>query len=92
VIKNKTYSEFAYDLFEVHNRQLLNHSVDGIKPLNEFGKLYPKLLKTPEKYIKLQPELTIVLKKIRSHGVKLFVVTDSHIEYLELIFSMTFGK
>jgi hypothetical protein len=55
----------------------------------------PTILKTialnPRKYISMQPGLYRALCVLRSHGKQLFIITNAHLSYVELVMTSTIG-
>lgn len=54
-------------------------------PIQKFGDFFPVVYKEPEKYVEAQPELRSALDFLAGQGVKLFIATNSHVEYVDLI-------
>lgn len=50
------------------------------------------MVKNPKKYIQPQPELRKSLEKLIANGKKLFLATNSHQEFGNLIMSTTLGE
>jgi hypothetical protein len=90
----KTHLEFAYDLLEASNRTFQNFTIekDGpVKPIANFGLFYPKIIANPDRYILLQPELRKTLACLKRHKKELFLTSDHHYEYLQLMMTHTLG-
>ena len=63
-----------------------------VLPALDWGLYFPTVFKNPTKYIIPQPEMRDVLAKLRKEGKFIFLATNSHWEYMELIMSTTLGK
>jgi phosphoglycolate phosphatase-like HAD superfamily hydrolase len=79
-------------LLNVVHRNFNNSQENEVKPISNYGMIYPELVKYPAKYIQPQPELKTHLATLRSHGKKLFLTTNKHIEFLELTMKETLGR
>ena len=60
-------------------------------PIQKFGDFFPVVYKEPEKYVLEQPELRAALEFLTHKGVKLFIATNSHAQYVDLILNQTLG-
>lgn len=89
---DKTYQDLATDILKTVDRQFFHWTADKMLPAKTYGTYFPALFKNPEKYIQPQPELREVLRKLRAQKKFLFLCTNSHYEYAELIMSFTLGK
>jgi len=63
-----------------------------VYPAKTYGTFFPELFKNPGKYIIYQPDLRVVLQKLRDQGKVVFLGTNSMFDYMELICSSTLGK
>ena len=61
----KDAREFSFDLFEASNNLLQPVSADRVTPIAEHGRFFPELLRDPGKYILFQPDLEVLLSKLR---------------------------
>lgn len=57
-----------------------------------YGTYYPQVVKSPELYIRRREDVRELLAKLREKGKKLFMLTNSHYDYCNLIMSNAFGK
>lgn len=75
-------------------RQYIHMSPDRqqVYPAKTYGTFFPELFKNPNKYIIHQPELRVVLQKLRDQGKIVFLGTNSLFDYMELICSATLGN
>ena len=73
-------------------RQYAHYTADEVHRIGNYGLYFPTVAANPTLYFEPQPDLRKTLEEIRSHGVKLFLATNSHKEYMDLIMETTFGK
>ena len=59
--------------------------------MQKYGEFYPALVKKPEKYIEEQPDLVYLLKTLRHKGKHLFLMSNSHINVVDLLMKTTLG-
>jgi hypothetical protein len=60
--------------------------------IGKYGQYFPTVVDNPTAYIEPQPELRKTIERLRSRGLKFFVASNSHKEYMDLIMETTFGK
>lgn len=60
--------------------------------IGKYGQYFPTVVDNPTAYIEPQPELRETIERLRSRGLKFFVASNSHKEYMDLIMETTFGK
>lgn len=72
-------------------RQYANFNNEEYHTIATYGDFFPTVLEDPSKIIEYQPELRKTLELIRSKGTKLFLGTNSHYEYMEVIMKATLG-
>ena len=92
VIRNKTNMQFAKDIMKSVTNQYVHFNAETCHPIASYGSFYPQLLADPARYIEPQPELRQSLEQLRSRGVKLFLGTNSHFEYMNVIMETTLGQ
>ena len=92
ILKNKSYHDIAGDLRTVVYRNYVHYTDKEVKPIATYGKFFPPVVKDPSKYIQYQPELRDTLNILRRKGKKLFVATNSHSDYTEVIMRATLGE
>jgi hypothetical protein len=75
-------------------REFIHLSPDKTRvlPAKTYGNFFPEMYKDPKKYIMLQPELRTILETLRDQGKFIFLGTNSHFDYMELIMSTTLGE
>ena len=89
---NKTYLGLFRDIWMLIKAHYLHFDSDrNVLPANTYGRFFPEMFANPTKYIVQQPEMREVIQKLRDQGKVLFVGTNSHWEYMELIMSTTLG-
>ena len=59
--------------------------------MHNYGEYFPELIKNPQKYIIAQPELREVFQKMRDQGKFIFLGTNAHYDYMEVIMKVTLG-
>jgi len=70
-----------------------SHSTEEIyHPIIEFGHYYKSVIENIDKVIYKQDRMLKVLKHIKSLGKPLFLVSDSHYEYVGTLMSHAYGK
>lgn len=57
----------------------------------DFGTFFPALVKNPLKYIRKSGDFKEVLQRLKAKGVKIFLATNSHHEFSNLIMSTSIG-
>lgn len=72
-------------------RQYAHYNSEEVFPIREFGDYFPEVARDTDRYILAQPHLRSSLEKLRANGKRLFLATNSHEEYMELIMSQTLG-
>lgn len=72
-------------------RQYLHFTPDEVFPAKTYGEYFPELFADPHKYIVNQTDFTEVIQKLRNQGKFVFLATNSHWEYMELIMGATLG-
>ena len=60
--------------------------------IGNYGIYFPTVVADPTRYIEPQPDLRATLENLRTQGVRLFVASNSHKEYMDLIMETTLGK
>jgi len=88
---NKTYIDLCNDIKKVVLSMYYHITPERVLPAKTFGTYFPPLFENPNKFIIPQPELIPVLKKLKDQGKFLFIATNSHYEYTELIMEATLG-
>ena len=91
MITGKSNLEFAQDILRCGKLQYAHYSDTEVFPLASYGEFFPSVLKDPHAMIKHQPELRETLQNLRSRNMRLFLGTNSHIEYMNVIMSTTLG-
>ena len=56
------------------------------------GRFFPTLVKEPSKYIHKQPLLRKTLRALKKHKKYLFIASNHHHSYIELLMKMTLGQ
>ena len=92
VITGKTNLEFAQDILNSVVRQYVHFTNDEVHPITQYGNFFSAVVANPSEYIDAQPELRSTLERLKAQGVKLFVGTNSHFEYMCVIMTATFGQ
>lgn len=90
-IVKKSYFDVATDIRTMIYKNYVHYNEKEVFPIASFGKYFVEILNNPAKYIQYQPELRESLTKLRKAGKKLFLGTNSHIEYSECIMTATLG-
>ena len=73
-------------------RQYAHFTNDEVFPITQYGDFFPTVVANPSAYIEPQPELRQTLMALKQRGVKLFLGTNSHFEYMNVIMRTTFGN
>ena len=90
---DKTYEQLCQDMRQTVWRQYLHFSKDfDILPAKDYGTFFPEVFANPTRFIQPQPDLREVLLALRKQGKCVFLGTNSHWEYMELIMSTTLGS
>lgn len=91
VIKDKTDLEFAKDLVKSIMSQHVHWNKEECQPIVSFGSFFAAIMADPSNYIVYQPELRQRLEQLKAHGMKLFLGTNSHYEYMHVIMKASLG-
>ena len=59
--------------------------------LGDIGSFYKHIIKAPEKFVKHQPELLQSLIALRKARKFLFIVTNHHLPFTDLVMKQTLG-
>lgn len=90
---DKKYTDLSNDIRMGIWRHYLHFEKSGkVLPAHNYGLYFPEVWKNPTKYIIPQPEMRDVLKKMAEQNKFIFLATNSHWEYMELIMSTTLGE
>lgn len=92
IIKNKSNLQLQNDLLASIIRQYAHYNEHEVFRIEKFGGFFPEVIKDPKKFIFYQPELRKSLTELKEKGVRLFLATNSHIEYMNLIMEQTLGE
>jgi HAD superfamily 5'-nucleotidase-like hydrolase len=91
VMKGKTYYDVAMDLRTMVYRNYVHYNDKEVFPIATYGKYFIEIINDPKKYIQYQPELRTSLTKLKKAGKKIFLGTNSHTEYSNVIMTATLG-
>lgn len=91
ILTHRSDLEFAQDLMASTIRTYENYDGETAFPIADYGKFFPILLQNPSEYIVFQPELRERILELRARGVKFFLGTNSHFEYMHVIMKATLG-
>lgn len=91
LVPGKTYFDIAVDMRTMVYKHYVHYNEHQVFPIASFGSYFCEVVKNPSKYIQYQPELRTTLKKLRDAGKKLFLGTNSHTEYSNVIMTATLG-
>jgi hypothetical protein len=90
---DKTYTDLMHSIMRIINRNYMHILPDGtVQKASTYGDYFPAVFKDPTRFIIPQPEMRKVLTKLREQGKFLFLATNSHVEYMELIMTTTLGE
>ena len=92
LLGSRSNLDLANDLNSCILSQYAHYTADEVHRIGNYGIYFPTVLAEPTRYIEPQPDLRMILERLRSLGVKLFVASNSHKEYMDLIMETTFGK
>ena len=91
LLPEKTY----YDIFKDVRRCVTDNyhhiTEETVHSVKSFGSFFPELSKNVHLYIEPQPELKSIMEELRNSGRKVFLATNSHVEYTNLIMTQTMG-
>ena len=72
-------------------RQYAHFTNEEVFPITQYGDFFPTVVANPNEYIQAQPELKETLLALKERGVRLFLGTNSHFEYMNVIMRATLG-
>ena len=85
LVPGKSYFDIAMDIRTMIYRNYVHLTEKEVFPIATYGKYFKECIANPTKYIQYQPELRASFQKLRDAGKKLFLGTNSHTEYGDLI-------
>ena len=89
----KTYRDVLSDISGCIMRCYYHMDKDwSVLKASTYGSFFPEVFKNPNKYIERQDDLIKILTKLREQGKWLFIGTNSHFEFMELILTSTIGE
>lgn len=91
LITGKSNLQFAQDVIQCGKRQFSHYSSEEVFSIDSYGSFFPRVREDPHTLIQPQPELRDILNSLRQRNVRLFLGTNSHVEYMDLIMSATLG-
>lgn len=91
-ILKKTYYDVCEDIKTIVFQNYLHFNDKEVKKIGNYGKFFPEIVKNPLKYIQHQPSLRESLTKLKAAGKRMFLATNSHTEYSNLIMTTTLGE
>ncbi|CDW90182.1 UNKNOWN [Stylonychia lemnae] len=91
LLKGKTYFDVAEDIRTIIYNNYIHFSEKEVKKIGSYGRFFPTIVENPAKYIQFQPSLRKSIQKLKDNGKRLFLATNSHTEYSNLIMTATLG-
>ena len=91
MMPGKSYFDIAMDIRTMVYKHYVHYNEREVFPIASFGKYFCEVVKNPAKYIQYQPELRTSLQRLKDGGKKLFMGTNSHTEYMNVIMTATLG-
>lgn len=88
----QTYHEFSQDFMVSILRLYAHYNSEEVFSIREFGTFFPEVLRDTGRYIFAQPELRRSLERLKNEGKVLFLATNSHVEYMEVIMEASLGE
>lgn len=81
LIPDKTYDDIYKDFYRclIENYHICTEEI--VHSIHSFGNYFPHFSQNVQMYVEPQPELREVMNKLRSHGKKVFLATNSHVQY-----------
>lgn len=92
ILKNKTYSDIANDITQIVMREYVHYTNDKVFKIDSYGKFFPEMCKNTLNYIEQQYEYQEIFQTLKSKGKRLFLATNSHAEYTNMIMKATVGE
>lgn len=68
-----------------------NFDNEEVYDITTYGRYFPEICKHPEKYIQKNEVFVDILEKLRSEDKMTFLLTNSHVQYTELIMKHSLG-
>lgn len=87
----KSYFDIAADLRTMVYKHYVHYNEKEVYPIATYGKYFCEVIKDPARFIQYQPELRTSLAALRKAGKKVFLGTNSHTEYANVIMTATLG-
>lgn len=91
LMPGKSYFDIASDMRSMVYKHYVHFNEREVYPIAEYGKYFCEVVKDPKRYIQYQPELRSSLARLRQAGKKVFLGTNSHTEYANVIMTATLG-
>ena len=89
---DKTVKEIFDDIKTCISKNYVHFDAKQCYSINEYGYFLPELARNSSEYIEYRRDLRQMVQKLKDMGKKLFVATNSHVEYMELIMTASIGE
>ena len=81
----KTATQIYEDVIKCILKNYVNYDDTKCYDLKEFGHYFPIIAENPEMYIEKRDDYRDMLQNLRNKGKRLFLATNSHVDYAEFI-------
>ena len=88
----KTPLEMFDDLKTVIINNYVNYNREEVFPIETYGNFFPRMCAEPSKYIQKRDDFKELLISLKKKGKFLFLSTNSHVDYCELIMTASIGE
>ena len=94
--KQGKITKSPYEMFDDIKTMIIKNYVHYddkvVHKIADYGYFFPEIWKDPGKYIQKRDDFKEMLVKLREMGKKIFLATNSHAEYTQLIMSASIGE
>ena len=70
----------------------MHYTPDEYYSINKYGFYFPEAIKNIDSLVYKQDKMLKILKHLKSQNKILFLVTNSHVEYIEVLLNHAFGE
>lgn len=88
----KTSEEIFEDVRTVIIQNYVHYTPDKVHCIKEYGHYFPTVSKNPSHYIEKREDFKQMLIDLKKLGKKVFLSTNSHADYAELIMTSSIGE
>ena len=88
----KSSEEIWNDLCVCIIQNYVHYDDTKVYDIKEFGHYFPVISENPQFYIEKREDFREMLLKLRAKGKKIFLATNSHMDYADMILTHSIGS